>query len=48
MEDLQNRLLILTETLQNDAGKDSLIDRFNVGYIAALKDMLNISVEELE
>ena len=48
MEDLQNRLLFLTETLQTEAGKDNLTDRFNVGYIAALKDMLNISVEELE
>ena len=45
---LRLRLESLTEILQDEAGKDSLQDRFNAGYIAAVKDILNISVEDLE
>lgn len=47
MSGLQLRLEALSEILQNEAGKDSLQDRFHAGYIAAVKDMLNISVEDL-
>jgi hypothetical protein len=31
-----------------EAGKDPLQDRFHVGYIAALNDVLHIDVEEIE
>ena len=32
----------------SEAGKEPLTDCFNRGYITAIKDLLNISVEELE
>ena len=47
MQGLKARLDVLTDILQNEAGKDNLQDRFHSGYIAAVKDMLNISVEDL-
>lgn len=47
MESLKLRIEALTEVLQAEAGKDSLQDRYHVGYIAGLKDLLNISVEEV-
>lgn len=48
MQGLRNTSEGLTETLQSEAGKDSLQDRYHAGYIAAVKDILNIRVEELE
>ncbi len=36
----------LLETLEEQAGANPLQDRFNCGYIAAVKDFLNIEVEE--
>lgn len=39
---------ILTEELQNEAGKDPLQDRFRVGYIAAVNDVLRVHFEEIE
>lgn len=47
MESLKLRIEALTEVLQAEAGKDSLQDRYYAGYIAGLKDLLNISVEEV-
>lgn len=48
MAGFKARLDYFTEKLQTEAGKDQLEDRFSVGYITAIKDLLNISVEELE
>ena len=45
---LRLRVEGITEHQQAEAGKDSLQDRFHAGYIAAVRDMLNISVEDLE
>lgn len=45
MESLKIRIQDLTDILQAEAGKDSLQDRYHAGYIAGLKDLLNISVE---
>lgn len=39
---------ILTEVLQQEAGKEPLEDRFRVGYIAAIKDILQVTFEEIE
>lgn len=38
----------LVEKLEFNAGLDPLTDRFNCGYIAAMNDILNISVDEVE
>ena len=47
MRIFHERKKILLETLQDNAGEDSLKDRFNCGYIAAVNDILNIDVEEV-
>jgi hypothetical protein len=36
----------LTQMLQNEAGKDPLIDRFSCGYIAAINDLLEAKPDE--
>lgn len=36
----------LTLVLQNEAGKDPLIDRFSCGYIAAVNDLLDAKLDE--
>ena len=41
MKALSVRAEYLTEQLQEHAGKDNLEDRFRVGYITAVKDILN-------
>jgi hypothetical protein len=48
MEGFRVRLEYFTEQLLSEAGKEPLTDCFNRGYITAIKDLLNISVEELE
>ena len=48
MDLYKQRLYTLSETLQAEAGKDSLQDRFHCGYIAAIKDFLNVDVDEVE
>jgi len=45
---LKNRLEILTEKLQSEAGKNPLEDRFTVGYITAVKDLLLVDIEEIQ
>jgi hypothetical protein len=37
---------VITEILQQEAGKDPLQDRFHTGYIAAINDLLNADLEE--
>jgi len=39
---------VLREHLEKEAGLEPLTDRYNAGYIAAVNDLLNISVEEFE
>ena len=46
MNQLTERKLFMQETLQENAGKDPLQDRFYCGYIAAVNDLLNIEVAE--
>ena len=41
-------MTILTEQLQSEAGKEPLEDRFKVGYITAVKDILQVSFEEIQ
>lgn len=48
MDMYKQRLYTLSETLQAEAGKDNLQDRFHCGYIAAIKDFLNVDVDEVE
>lgn len=45
---LQERLQHLTEMLQEQAGVDSLKDRYTCGYIAAVHDILRISLDDLK
>jgi hypothetical protein len=40
-------LAILTEQLQVSAGIDPQMDRFNVGYISAVKDFLLVSLDDV-
>lgn len=40
-------MVVLTEVLQSEAGRDPLEDRFRVGYITAVKDILNVTFEEI-
>jgi hypothetical protein len=39
---------ILKERLEKEAGLEPLNDRYHVGYIAAVNDLLHIRVEDLE
>jgi hypothetical protein len=47
MNELKLRASAITEYLQEYAGVDVSRDRYNVGYLAAVKDLLNTSVEEI-
>lgn len=38
----------LTEQLQDNAGLDSLQDRYYSGYIACIKDLLQVKLEEIQ
>jgi len=44
---LQGIKEVLTEELQENAGKDPLQDRFRVGYITAVNDFLRVHFEEI-
>lgn len=48
MAGLQERANILIEELQEQAGVDSGRDRYIAGYLAAVKDILNTTYEEIE
>lgn len=48
MRALDGRGIILTEQLQNEAGLNPRQDAFNAGYIAAIKDMLSIQLEDIK
>lgn len=45
---LQERLTFLTEMLQEQAGVDPGKDRYTCGYIAAVNDMLRISLDDIK
>lgn len=45
---LSLRAQVVTEILQNEAGKNSGDDRWHCGYIAAVNDILRISLEDVE
>lgn len=47
MQGFKERKQALLDTLQDNAGEDSLKDRFTCGYLAAINDILNIDVEEV-
>lgn len=47
-EALQLREKELTESLVSSAGTDSLEDRYKAGYIAALRDVYLITVEDVQ
>jgi len=47
MNIFQHRKKVLLEMLSERAGEDSLQDRYNCGYLAAINDILNIDVEEV-
>jgi len=47
-KELELRKTLLMETLAENAGTDSLTDRKHVGYIAALNDILRISLDEIK
>lgn len=36
------------ETLAKEAGKEPLEDRFRAGYLAAIYDLQNIEIEEVD
>lgn len=44
---LAKRVEVLTEYLQENAGKDSLQDRYHTGYIAAANDILRLEYQEV-
>lgn len=48
MKALDGRGAILTEQLQNEAGINPRQDAFNAGYIAAIKDLLNIQLDDIK
>ena len=48
MKALDSRGAILTEQLQNEAGINPRQDAFNAGYIAAIKDLLNIQLDDIK
>lgn len=43
---LRQRLHDFTEVLQAEAGKEPLVDRYSCGYIAAIKDFLDVQLDE--
>jgi len=45
---LQDRVQVLTEIFQEQAGVDVGKDRYTCGYIAAVNDMLRISLEDIK
>ena len=48
MQSLDARGVVLTERLQHEAGKDQREDGFICGYIAAIKDFLQVDLEEIK
>ena len=48
MEAFGARKALLTEELIGSAGLDPHADRHKAGYIAAINDMQNIEIEEVE
>ncbi len=47
MKALNERATAITEYLQESAGLDSLSDRYKAGYLAAVRDVVHTSVEEI-
>jgi hypothetical protein len=45
---LRARRDVLKEHLEKEAGLEPLQDRYHVGYIAAVNDLVNIHIEEIE
>lgn len=45
---MRQRQVSLLERLEEEAGLEPLRDRYCVGYIAAVKDLLNMTVEEID
>jgi len=45
MREFDKRAAFLTEQLQTSAGIDPHMDRFNSGYIMAVKDLLLVDLE---
>lgn len=48
MSALDERGMLLTEQLQETAGINSRDDAYKAGYIAAVKDFLQVSTEEIK
>lgn len=48
IEGFEERKQVLLDELANNAGIDPLTDRYKTGYIAAINDMQNIEVQEVE
>jgi hypothetical protein len=47
-QELEVRKQVLMETLAESAGSNPLEDRYHVGYIAAINDLLRISLDEIK
>jgi hypothetical protein len=45
---MDSRGVLFTEELQTNAGLDPVQDRYKTGYIACIKDLLNVDIETQE